>query len=148
MAGAARRHFRQHRGDAVEHALDVDVDHPVPLVDLQRGHERERHDAGIVDDHVDAAEGFARRVGEGGDIGAVGDVETLRQHFAALARDLFGKRLQPIGATGAEHELRAGAAELPGDAAPMPLDAPVMRTTLSIFVSFALGTASRRLPGR
>jgi hypothetical protein len=29
-------HVRERRGDAVQHALDVHVDHPVPLVDLER----------------------------------------------------------------------------------------------------------------
>ena len=36
LTAAARLHVRQHGGDAVEDAADVDVDHPVPLVDLER----------------------------------------------------------------------------------------------------------------
>ena len=36
VAALLRLHVRQRGGDAVEHALDVDVDHPIPVVDLQR----------------------------------------------------------------------------------------------------------------
>lgn len=35
VARAARPHLRQHGSDTVEHALDVDIDHPVPFVDLE-----------------------------------------------------------------------------------------------------------------
>jgi hypothetical protein len=35
VAGLLPLHVRQRRSDSVQHALDVDVDHPVPLVDLQ-----------------------------------------------------------------------------------------------------------------
>ena len=34
VAALLRLHVRQRGGDAVEHALDVDVDHAVPVVDL------------------------------------------------------------------------------------------------------------------
>ena len=44
-----RCHVRQRRGDAVEHALDVDVDHPVPFVDLEALERRVRHQPGVVD---------------------------------------------------------------------------------------------------
>ena len=53
MPGFLLLHIRQRRGDAVQHALDVDVDHPVPLVDLEPLERRLRHQPGIVDDHVD-----------------------------------------------------------------------------------------------
>ena len=36
-------HVRQRRGNAVEHAFDVDVYHPVPVVDLQTIERRLRH---------------------------------------------------------------------------------------------------------
>ena len=49
MIGSAGR-------DAVQHAADVDVDHPVPLVDLERRRAATAASAGIVDDDVDAAE--------------------------------------------------------------------------------------------
>ncbi len=61
MPGFLPLHVRQRRGDAVEHALDVDVDHPVPVLDPQRVEPRLRHQAGVVDDDVDAAAGLDRR---------------------------------------------------------------------------------------
>ena len=48
-------HDRQHRGHPVQEALDVHIDHPVPFFDLDRRHRRDRHDPGIVNDHVDPA---------------------------------------------------------------------------------------------
>jgi hypothetical protein len=53
-------HVRQRRSDAVQHALDVDVDHPVPFVDLEAFERRLRHQAGVVDHDVDAAVGLDR----------------------------------------------------------------------------------------
>ena len=48
------------RGNAVEDTADIDVDHPVPLVDLKRCHRRQRHNARIVHEDIHAAEpGFA-----------------------------------------------------------------------------------------
>src|SRR6185295_9944393 len=38
--------------DAVKHATDVHVDHPVPFVDLVFRKGGQRHDTGVVDDHV------------------------------------------------------------------------------------------------
>src|ERR1700722_20337194 len=46
-------HVRQSGSYSVEHALDVEVDHAVPLVDLQKRKRRDRHNAGIVDQDID-----------------------------------------------------------------------------------------------
>jgi hypothetical protein len=56
VAAFLSRGKRQCGGDAVERALDVDVDHRVPLVGVDLGHRADRHDAGIVDQHVEPAE--------------------------------------------------------------------------------------------
>jgi hypothetical protein len=56
VALAPRFHARQHGGNTVKDASDVYVDHPVPLVDLESGQWRERHYAGIVNEHVDRSE--------------------------------------------------------------------------------------------
>lgn len=53
MAVPLRHEARQRRGDPVEHAVDVDVDHPIPLFPLERGKRRQPHHASIVDKHVD-----------------------------------------------------------------------------------------------
>jgi hypothetical protein len=58
VAGFPRPHARQDRGDAVEHAPDVHIDHPIPLVDLEFVQGRERHETRVVEDDVDRAVGF------------------------------------------------------------------------------------------
>ena len=56
-ASAARLHRRHGALDAVEHAVEIDVDHPVPVVVLDLVDRRARSaDAGIVHQHVEAAE--------------------------------------------------------------------------------------------
>src|SRR5690606_40971378 len=74
-SAALALHARQHGGHAMQHAADVDVDHAVPFVDLQRGHGRQRHDPGVVDDDVDAAVELQREIGEGLHVGALCDVD-------------------------------------------------------------------------
>ena len=60
MTRASCLHVGQHRGNAIEDTADIDVDHPVPLVDLKRSHRRQRHNASIVHENIHAAElGFA-----------------------------------------------------------------------------------------
>lgn len=115
MAGASGRHLRQHRGNAVEHALDVDVDHSIPLIDLNRGHQRQRHNAGIIDDHVDASPGLARRLGKGGDFCAIGYVQAACHCLPALCPDFACECVQPIGAARTEHDLCSGSTERPAD---------------------------------
>ena len=48
-------HVGKRRRNAVQHALDVDVDHAVPVSDFQPFQRRVRHQPGIVDHHVDPA---------------------------------------------------------------------------------------------
>ena len=54
VAALLRLHVRQRRGDAVQHALDVHIDHAVPVLHLAALQRRVRHQAGVVEDHVDA----------------------------------------------------------------------------------------------
>jgi hypothetical protein len=41
--------------DTIEHALEIDVDHAVPLLDLEESKRRDRHNAGIVHQDVNLA---------------------------------------------------------------------------------------------
>ncbi|MCY1532766.1 hypothetical protein D9M68_680550 [compost metagenome] len=107
MAAALRLHARQHGGDAVEHALDVDVDGAVPLVDLELVQRRQRHHARVVDQHVDAAEGLDGGGGELFQIGALGHVGGDGDGFAAGLADLGDDLVEPVGAAGREHHLGA-----------------------------------------
>ena len=103
-------------GDAVQHAADVDVDHPVPFLDLHTVEARQRHQPGIADQHVDAAKFRFGCGNEGLDIGAVGDVERAEGDRAAGSIEFVGKRCQPVGAAGAQHQLRAACCQQPGRA--------------------------------
>jgi hypothetical protein len=83
------------------------VDHPLPFVDLQALEECLRHQAGIVDHHVDPSEGFHGSVYEMLHLLAVCDVHGDRNRLAATAGHLFRKRLNAILAACAEHQLGA-----------------------------------------
>ena len=45
-------HVRERRRDAVQHALDVYIYHPVPLVHLEPLERRQRHEPGVVEHHI------------------------------------------------------------------------------------------------
>ncbi len=52
-------------GEAVEDALDVHVDHLIPLVHLQASGQRLRHPPGVVDHYVQADTRLDRSVHQG-----------------------------------------------------------------------------------
>jgi hypothetical protein len=54
--------YLEHRGDAVQHALDVDIDHSLPLFNLKRGKRRQEHQSSIVDQNIGASEPIDRRL--------------------------------------------------------------------------------------
>jgi hypothetical protein len=104
----------QRRGDTVQHTLDVDVDHPVPLVNLQKFEQGLRHQSGIVDHHVDAAERPHRGIDQSLD---------LRVSVSTSA-SMRSRRRAP-STTVARSAERSRAV-----ASPNPLLAPVMTPTL------------------
>jgi len=109
VSAPLRDHDVVYRDDAVEHALDVDVDDAVPLVDLERVHRRHRHDARVVEDHVDAAELVLCEGGEGVHVGAVRDVELAELGDAAFRADLRRDLLEAVrAALAATLQLDAG----------------------------------------
>ena len=125
-------HVRQRRGDAVEHALDVDVDHPVPLVDLQPLEQRLRHEARVVDHHVDPSVVLNRRVHQPlhliRPVTSVDDRERLRRRCRSVrppATSVRSARRAP------RTTLAPCADRWRAAASPSPLLAPVMTTTLS-----------------
>src|SRR3546814_3279283 len=54
-SAAARHHMVQDRVNAMQNATDVDVDHSIPIVNTAHAEGRNRHDARIVDQHVNPA---------------------------------------------------------------------------------------------
>ena len=104
MAVTLRLHPRQYGGDPVQHAADVDVDHPVPFVDLERRERRQRHHASVVDQDVDAAELELGEVHEGVNIIEVDNIERSIADEAAGALDLVRKAFQPVRPSSAKHD--------------------------------------------
>ena len=78
---------------AGDDAVEVDVDLAAHRVLALLDERRHRHDPGVVDDHVERAELALGLVEEGGEGGAVGDVERQRDGPAAeRRRGLLGQR--------------------------------------------------------
>jgi hypothetical protein len=92
--------------DAVQDALDVDVDHRVPVVDaqvVQRGH---RHDASVADEHVQPTEPLVRQRDEVGHILPAPHVDAQVGDVGRVSEPR-GERGQPVLAPCAKHQLRA-----------------------------------------
>ncbi|MOA58839.1 hypothetical protein D3C78_1833200 [compost metagenome] len=68
-------HERQRCGNAVQDPANVHIDHPIPLIYLERFEFRKQHDAGIVDQHVDASVQFDSEVYKGLHVIQVGDIQ-------------------------------------------------------------------------
>jgi hypothetical protein len=114
LAVALLFHQRQHGGDAVEDAADVDVDHLVPFVDFQRFERRERHQAGVVDDDIDMAVLFDGDGDEGLHVFEAGDIERGELDGAAFAAQLGGDVFEAVGAACADDDVVAAAGEQAG----------------------------------
>jgi hypothetical protein len=114
----------------VQDAADVHVNHAVPFVDFKFVQRRKWHDAGVVHEDVDGPEFFLGESRERFHILEAGDVERSAFGRAAGWADFGDDAFQTIGAAGAEKNFGAFASEKAAVASPMPLLAPVMRTTL------------------
>ncbi len=80
----------------VDQALEVEVDHPVPLLGGRVLDRAEQHLAGVVDDDVEAAQLVDGAVDRGDRLLLVGDVGLDRQRGVTGAADLGGQPLQPF----------------------------------------------------
>ncbi len=95
LASAMGTHEGLGRGHAVEHALDVDVYHPVPFFETVHLNRGERHDAGVVDPNIQLAIAIlssidcARHVLVGCHVSLNGD------GLVPSGLDLFDKLVQP-----------------------------------------------------
>ena len=112
--GAVGDQPRQQQARAVEQALDVGVDHGVPVVQvagLRRvGAQRQ---AGVVDQAAQGGELFRQVVHGRAHRRAVAHVQGQRQH-PGLRRKLTGQGLQTLLATAGEHQRPAGLGETTG----------------------------------
>jgi hypothetical protein len=101
VPGLLRPENRQCSDNAVEDALDVDVDHRLPVLHAEPVERRDRHDAGVVDEHVKAAKAVECELDEGRDVVAAADVDAREHGLPAGRRDLCGQRLQSFCPPGA-----------------------------------------------
>jgi hypothetical protein len=104
VAGLLALHLRQRGGDAVEHASEVHVDHAIPVLDFQALERGMRHQARVVEHHVDATVGLHRGVDQFLHLGAVGDVGADRDGLVASFCQLSHERMQAVGAARAEYD--------------------------------------------
>src|SRR2546423_918710 len=107
-------HIRQRRGDAVQHALDVYVDRPVPFIDPEALEWRLRHQPGVVDHDVDTPVCLHGGVDQSLNLVALGDVCRYGECLAATAGQLVGQGLDAIGAPRTQHNACALRGEKPG----------------------------------
>src|SRR4051794_5531387 len=102
---------RQHGRNAVQDAVDVHGNRLMPIVGLQRGQRRVRHDAGVQEDDVNAAKGLLGEPHDGVVVRRFGHVQPLVDGLAAIPLDLFHDLLQLVFASRPEDELGALACE-------------------------------------
>jgi hypothetical protein len=118
----------------VEQPLEVDLDHPVPLLDRGVDDRAEQHHPGVVDDDVEPAELLHRALDGSLRLLAVRHIRLDRQ-----AADLGRERVQPVFAASHGGHRRAMGGEHPGrrltDAAACARDE---RDRVSEFVAHAV----------
>ena len=107
-------HDRQYRRDAVQDAANVDVDHLIPFIYLERIERRQRHNTCIVHQHVNLAEFLMRKADKGREVLGLGYVERAETRGAAICIDVLGELLQPPGPAGAEYDPGASPGQLAG----------------------------------
>jgi hypothetical protein len=86
----------------VQQALEVERDHPIPLLDRGVDDRPEQHHAGVVDHDVQSAELFRGALDGRDRLLAIGDVGLERE-----AADLGGERIETVLATRDEGDRRS-----------------------------------------
>ena len=104
--------------DAVQHAHQIDVDHPSPIVERDVVDAAAGGDAGIVADHMDLAERLERRLRGALDARRIGDIA---DDAADVGRDLlqaFDGGLQRVRLDIGQHHFHAGLRKGPAERKP------------------------------
>src|SRR5271165_5943863 len=97
--------MRQCGGDAVENALEVHIDHAVPVLNLPAFKRRLGHQPGIIEDDIDAVVFFHGMIHEMLDLFMERNV-CLNGCVLAEGK-LFRQRLKPVETPRSENELSA-----------------------------------------
>src|SRR6202035_5739187 len=117
-AFAMAANMRQEGPDAVNHAHQVDVEHPAPIVERDAVEAAAGGDPGIVADHMDLAEGLKGGVRGALDACGIGDVADDAAYVRReIVQALDGGR-QRIGFDIREHHLHAALRKGPAEREP------------------------------
>jgi hypothetical protein len=103
----AAAHVGQHRRDAVQYAFDVDIDHAIPLVDLEQIQGRQRHETRVVHQYVNSTVALERGVRQPSYLRAIGHVRDSIGDGTAGLLNFVAHRAQSIFAARGQHQLRA-----------------------------------------
>ena len=114
-AFAMRAHMRKERGDAMDDAHEIDVDHPAPGVDADVVDAAAAADAGIVADDVNVAELCERRLRRAFDSVRVGDVANDRGDIRAVRSQRVRRIIERPRFDVCEHHVHAFVRETFGE---------------------------------
>src|ERR1700680_2727925 len=89
-------HMRQGSGNSIEKPFDIDVNLPVPLIDLKSLHRCDGHDTGVIDEHIDAAETFDGSLDQRFHFHALRHICGKSDGLAAGSRDLLNHCVDPV----------------------------------------------------
>lgn len=92
---------------AVHQPEDVDLDHPLPLLDRSLLHRAEQHHSGVVHEYVEVTELLDGLLDAGSGRGLIGHVGLEHQRAAPVGLDTAGEVLEPVLAAGDERHCRA-----------------------------------------
>ena len=119
-----RDHPWQERLNPVENAKQVHPDNPVPVRFRELVHRDERRDAGVVAEHVAAAEFPVDAVGERPHGRPVRDIDVRRDGALALRPDLSGDLVRGAKIDVGDSDVHALAREREGHRPPEPAATP------------------------
>ncbi|MNP00326.1 hypothetical protein D3C76_921150 [compost metagenome] len=94
---------RQCGRDAIQYALDVDIDHTIPLVGAQLRNRRDRHQPCVVDHYIDATEYLDCLGNQRRQVLLACHIGRMGNRLAACSGDLRDNRVQTVLAPGAKH---------------------------------------------
>ncbi|CAM2163047.1 hypothetical protein BC2230_120062 [Burkholderia cepacia] len=96
--------YRQRRGDAVQEALDVDVDHPVPLVGLAQRKWRDRHQTSVVHHDVEATMLRYDVADQAVDLVLIRHIDWMNRRVPAFRHDFRGNALKLVDAASGQSD--------------------------------------------
>ncbi len=99
MTAALLSEHRKCRRNSIQNAFDVDVDHPIPLVDLEVVEGRQRHQARVADQYIEPTEAILCFVDKRCQVFTFTDVDHLKVRLPLVLANVGGNGLKPIGTT-------------------------------------------------